>query len=454
MDHLEIRLREYVDGGARLLWRRIAMYCGASALVAFYFSVPISLVCIGLLLTTEAIDSFFVWLFRRAERPLRNKARQFYTYFFVSSVLSTFAVSGYAFIVAQEQGPGDHFMPMTFLLAAALFAAMNNHQIKEILFFRLVIYGITFLAIPAIDLIQLRPPLLSSSWLQMITAIFILYFVVDISMIFLRLYQDRLARLEELARENERANAALVEKNNLISVVSHELKTPLTVVSGALDILAMKLMRKGAQDVEHLLSRARQNTHRLHELVNDMLDLRALERGDFSLVLEEFDLAGLVTQVVDRRNAFEGRQRYHLETSSLPVPPRVRGDRARLERILENLASNAGKFSEGDQDVRIAIDQDADDRIRVAVTDKGIGLSQEAQEKIFGRFSQLDSRHNRAAGGLGLGLNLAREIILRHGGDITLESSPGLGSTFYLILPANAQSQKETTSSTSPALSS
>lgn len=435
MDHLEIRLEEYVVGGRRLLLHRIAMYCGATALVALYFSVPIALICLGLLLATEAIDNAFVWNFNKSPRPLGARARQYYRYFFVSSALSTFAVSGYALIVAIEQGPGDHFMPMTFLLAAALFAAMNNHQIREILFFRLFFYGLTFLAIPARDLIILQPPLVSTYWLQMITALFILYFVVDLSLIFLRLYQARLAQLEELARENERTNAALSDKNSLISVVSHELKTPLTVVSGVLDILALKLDEAGSNGSASLLKRARQNSRRLHEIVNDMLDLRSIERGDFALIMEEFSLSTLVASAVQRHNELEQADRYHFFKATELQAAMVRADRARIERILDNLLSNAGKFSQPSSSISVHIRRFGKERVGVSVSDQGIGIAREEQDAVFQRFSQLDSGQNRSRGGLGLGLNLAREILLLHNGDLTVESELGKGSTFHLILP-------------------
>ena len=439
MDHLELRLQEFVEGGIKLIWRRVAMYVGASVLVGVYYSSPIAFVCFVLLIATELVDLLFVRMFLRARKPLGLRAASYYKMFFVSSALSTASVSGYALIVALQQGPGDHFMPMIFLLAAALFAAMNNHQFKGILYFRLFLYGVTFLAIPAIDIAILRPSIFSTYWLQMIVAIFILYFVVDTSLIFLRLYQERLHRLEELANENRRANSLLKEKNNLISVVSHELKTPLTTISGILSILAPKLKTANVSGLDGIVLRAQENARRLHEIVNDMLDLRAIERGDFALIPEVFDLRKLVAPIVERKNAFEAQDRYHLTTIGTCDELIVHADRSRLARIIENLISNAGKFSPSEADVLVEIDCSHPAHVVVSVSDQGSGLSEEQQSRVFMRFSQVSSEHNRSSEGIGLGLNLAKSIIHLHGGDISVTSKLGSGSTFRLTLPKQRQ---------------
>jgi len=116
--------------------------------------------------------------------------------------------------VTLQQTSGGHFTPLFFLFAASLFAAVNNHQLLPALFLRLGIYGATFIFIATWDLIRLRPPIGSDEWLQFFTVAFVMYFIVDCSFVFLKLYRRGLVQIEEITAEHQKTKAALEVKSN------------------------------------------------------------------------------------------------------------------------------------------------------------------------------------------------------------------------------------------------
>lgn len=412
------------------------MYVGATLLVALFFSLPLALVCFFFLIFTELLDLYFARRFLASNRQ-SEAAEAFRNIFLITAATSTIAVAGYAVAVARAQGPGDHFMPMIFLLAAALFAAMNNHQIIEILLVRLSIYGLAFIYIPLSDIIASNPPMLSSQWLQLISAIFILLFVIDISIIFIKLYRERLEQLSKLEAENRRANAALLTKERLLSVVSHELKTPITSLSGSLDIMQGGTAKELPEAFSLLLSVARKNALRVSTIVGDMLDLQALESGDFALVKEPISVLELVRGVADRHESYENTMRFRVEDRTNGCKLVVNGDRARLDHAIDNLVSNAGKFSEVSQEVVIVVSAPVkpSNHVSIAVTDTGVGIEESKLGMLFEKFGQIDASATRRTGGLGIGLSMTKLVVELHDGTITATSRLGVGSTFQVILP-------------------
>jgi signal transduction histidine kinase len=445
MEFRALRLTEYVTGGMKLLWRRIAMYVGATLLVALFFSVPLALVCFFFLAFTELLDVYFARRFISSNRKT-EVAAAFRNIFLVTASLSAISVSGYAVAVASAQGSGEHFMPMIFLLGAALFAAMNNHQIIEILIARLTIYGFSFLYIPLSDIATTNPPMISGLWLQFISAIFILLFVVDISIIFIKLYQERLKQLSILEEENLRTKAALKAKEKLLSVVSHELKTPIAAVSGSLDILKGTAESSLPEAYTSLLTVARKNALRVSTIVSDMLDLQALESGDFALLKEPILIIELVKTVVERNNSYEKPARFRVDDRTNGVRLLVSGDRGRLDHAIDNLISNAGKFSESDQEVLIVVSEPLKNlnHISISVIDTGLGIDESKLSTIFETFGQIDSSATRQTGGLGIGLSMTKLIVELHDGSIKAKSQFGVGSTFQIDLPLESRVTERT----------
>jgi len=241
-------------------------------------------------------------------------------------------------------------------------------------------------------------------------------------------------RMEEKARLYRQAQAEVRERDEFLSIASHELRTPVTALQ-----LQLQLLRKVAQRSREEVPRAvaerlealERQTRRVSLLVSELLDLSRLRLGRLDLRREETDLAEMARDVVapfqEDAQAARG-SRVLLEASG---PALGKFDRVRLEQVLTNLLANAVKFGEG-KPISVRVEA-VDGVVRLAVADQGIGVAPEDRERIFGRFERaVSARH---FGGLGLGLFIARQIVEAHGGTIRLEGAEASGSTFTVELP-------------------
>ncbi|ABC29007.1 Signal transduction histidine kinase [Hahella chejuensis KCTC 2396] len=234
----------------------------------------------------------------------------------------------------------------------------------------------------------------------------------------------------------ERAEAERI-KDEFISTISHELRTPLTAINGSLALLDAKVAMAAPDKQAQMIGIARRNTDRLLNLVNAILDLKKMASGEMTLQLSHFNLAQLVSDVL----ALNQGLAHNADVSfSLQIPSDcvivVEADEERLTQVLTNLISNAAKFSPPHTEIVVSVTLE-DSIARVSVTDKGPGVPPEFLNRIFGRFAQADSSNTRNKSGTGLGLNISKAIIERHGGKIGFHNNPGGGCTFYFELPAH-----------------
>lgn len=431
---LEKQVLDYVTGGLALFWKRQTIYAGAGLLCGFYYDLQVAILCYLLIQYTEACDTYLCLKIVRWKGGNLREARRYRNLLLFTAIQSTASICLWAGIVAHIEGVSSHFMPLFFLFAAGLFAAVNNHQLPTILLVRLLMYAGTFLWIPTVDLMLIRPPLESFLWLQLFTVVFVLFFVVECSVIFLRLYRRGLDQLDELRLERDRVQAAYEVKSQFVSVVSHELRTPLTSINGALGLL-----RTGAYDADpakarNILEIAHKNSIRLSALINDLLDLQKLESGQMSYNMDQIDLAALVDDCIESIGSFA--QTYGIAIAFTPPAHTivVEADRDRIHQVLDNLLSNAVKFSRRDGRVDVRISATAT-HARVEVQDHGIGIPPNSRDKVFGKFTQVDSSDRRSHGGTGLGLAIAQEIMTAHGGSIDYASTLGEGTTFAIEFP-------------------
>ena len=263
----------------------------------------------------------------------------------------------------------------------------------------------------------------------------VLQFLCRITGVIYRQLLDRLER-ERLRRELERARdlalAATRAKNSFLAEVSHELRTPLNAIIGYTELL---LEDSEAPSLVGDLQRIGTSAQHLLDLVNDILDLAKIEAGKFTLHLEDLDLAALLTSV---EAACRPGQRSNNNTYVREVEgalPRLRADATALRRVLINLLGNAHKFTRGGK-ISLHVGRDADaGRVVFVVRDTGIGMSDEQLQRIFDAFSQADPTISRRFGGTGLGLMLTRQLVRLMGGEISVTSSPGVGSAFTVALP-------------------
>lgn len=250
-----------------------------------------------------------------------------------------------------------------------------------------------------------------------------------------RRYAARAER--ERAREARRmAQQASDAKSAFLADLGHELRTPLTGVLGMTELLLKEPLTPSQRHRAESVLRSGQH---LLRLVNDTLDLARIEAGRLLLQDEAFDLSGVIADVAQMlRPAAEAKGLALIVRLEPGLPPRVRGDEARLRQILLNLGGNAVKFTERGSVALIAAPL-ADGGLELVVQDTGIGLDAFHQQRLFQRFEQAEGEHTqRRYGGTGLGLAISRQLALAMGGELTLRSTRGEGSRFCVRLPLPA----------------
>lgn len=223
-------------------------------------------------------------------------------------------------------------------------------------------------------------------------------------------------------------------KNEFVSTVSHELRTPLTSIRGALGLINGGAVGELPEAAQEMLKIAGNNTERLLLLINDILDIQKIESGQMVFRFQNLSLQTFLEQVVEENKAYGDEHGVHFEINRSVDGAQVFADRDRLMQVMANLLSNAAKFSPAGEMVEISLAHH-DDKLRISVTDHGQGIPEEFHEKLFDRFTQSDSSDSRKKGGTGLGLNISKIIIEKHGGEIGFISREGVGSTFYVDLP-------------------
>ena len=223
-------------------------------------------------------------------------------------------------------------------------------------------------------------------------------------------------------------------KSEFVSTVSHELRTPLTSIRGSLGLIAGGAVGEFPEKAAEMLDLALKNTERLINLVNDILDMERIESGRLVFNFAEVDLNDLVATAIAANHGYAMEKEVDFELTETVPEAKVWGDWDRLAQVMANLFSNAAKFSPAGSRVEVSITR-SDTSARVAVTDYGPGVPEDFRDGIFDKFTQADSSDTRQKGGTGLGLNISRAIIEKHGGTLDYESEAGAGATFYFDLP-------------------
>ncbi|MGQ0587184.1 MAG: 7TM diverse intracellular signaling domain-containing protein [Gammaproteobacteria bacterium] len=256
---------------------------------------------------------------------------------------------------------------------------------------------------------------------------------------------------EELTRARTAAEAATTAKSDFLARMSHELRTPMNAIIGFTDLA----LRGDAESkrVEHL-GHIRAAARSLLRIINDILDLSKVEAGKLALEQRDFDLQ----EVLDHVHALLAQQakdkalRLSVACAE-PTPRALVGDPLRLEQVLVNLVGNAVKFTdkgEVELTVELASATDRRARLRFMVRDTGVGLSQDAQARLFTPFTQVDAFSTRRHGGTGLGLAITRQLVEKMGGRIAVESLPGVGSVFLFTAEFGVGTAREPRAAAAP----
>jgi signal transduction histidine kinase len=216
--------------------------------------------------------------------------------------------------------------------------------------------------------------------------------------------------------------------------VSHELRSPLTSIKGAMGLLLSKATGELPPKAVGMLEIAHRNADRLILIINDILDLEKISSGEMEFELQDTDMAEIVREACKANDMLQQRFGVTLRTVGCDDPLPVRTDPNRIIQVLTNLLTNAYKFSKPGGTITIEINQE-DSQLRVSVQDEGAGIPASEQHKIFERFADMTNADRATKGGTGLGLNICKAIIEGLGGTIEFESKEGVGSTFNILLP-------------------
>jgi signal transduction histidine kinase len=224
-------------------------------------------------------------------------------------------------------------------------------------------------------------------------------------------------------------------KSTFISVISHELKTPVALIKGYAGTLRRTDAKWDMETIRESMEIIEEESDRLTELIDNLLDASRLQAGQMQLEKTEVQLATLAARVVQEFRTQTKLHSFHLDFA--PDYPEIQADPERLRQVLNNLLSNAIKYSP--QQGKITVSGRYDDQhVYVAVSDQGIGIPAGERDRIFDRFYRVESALSRRTQGAGLGLYLVKSVIEAHRGQIWVSSSPGQGSTFVFSLPRDS----------------
>ena len=245
------------------------------------------------------------------------------------------------------------------------------------------------------------------------------------------------AELAEQESRVRRLEAQQEARQEFLGIASHELKTPVAVLTAYTEVLMQRAEKSGDDQILTILDRMNYQAERMLKLIDGLLDLRRIEDGRLSLEFNRFDIAKLVKGTIDE---WRLRTSDHEFTVGCPDSLMIFADRQRIEDVLSNLLDNAVKYSPVvsgiHTTVRGLIDTD-EPLVEVSVIDQGTGLDPEESEHIFERFYQGRKVLHKGHSGLGLGLYFSKQIVERHGGTLTVHETPGGGCTFRFTLAMN-----------------
>jgi len=245
--------------------------------------------------------------------------------------------------------------------------------------------------------------------------------------------------IEDVRQAKENADLANKAKSSFLANVSHELRTPLNAIIGYSEMLFDELEddenidpQQFQTDLQKIILSGKQ----LLSLINDILDLSKIETGKMSIYPEKFDVAETLEQVCQTVQPLLGKNNNKLEVSTSEQLPQFFNDATKFRQIFVNLLSNASKFTDSGL-IRLSAEplKGAEPRVLFCVSDNGIGMTPSEQEKIFEAFVQADNSTSKNYGGTGLGLAICKDYCELMGGEITVESEPGVGTTFRVNLP-------------------
>jgi signal transduction histidine kinase len=223
-------------------------------------------------------------------------------------------------------------------------------------------------------------------------------------------------------------------KSEFISVASHQLRTPLSAMKWEIELLLSKLKEGLTPKQLEMIDKMSRSNERMIRLVNDLLDVIRLEQGRFSLLKEDLNLVDLIKEVIDDMAYLTKANNVKIEFLPGSKALEIKGDKKRIKMVVENLISNAVKYSLNGGNVKILVEIKKDSHI-VSIEDEGVGIPQKQQSHVFEKFFRSDNVIKYQTDGTGLGLYIAKKIVEQSGGKIWFKSKENIGSIFCFSLP-------------------
>lgn len=244
-------------------------------------------------------------------------------------------------------------------------------------------------------------------------------------------YENLLLEQKRIAEETNRV------KTNFIANISHEVRTPLNGIIGYADILANMI---NDPDIQKLSEKIQKSAHSLLGILNDVIDISKMEQGEFKIIRAHYSPEQVIYESTDlfMIHALEKDNEIIVRLDP-SMPKQVIGDPTRIKQVLNNVLSNAIKFTDGGQVKISALYDNEKQNIRIQVSDTGIGIAENMKEKVFEEYIQGDSGVTKKYGGSGLGLSISKKLVEMMGGTIKLDSKLGLGTTVTISVPAKIQ---------------
>lgn len=244
----------------------------------------------------------------------------------------------------------------------------------------------------------------------------------------------RVAAALDNARLFQEAKEALRARDTFLSIAAHELKTPLTVLVGYIEVLRRRVEREGGLEERNLraLQVVGDHSNRLNRMITSLLDLSRIETGQLSIERHEVEVGALLRRLVEETQPM--LEQHHLLLRCPEEPLLITGDELRLNQVLHNLIQNAVKYSQPGSAIHLDLRRSGKEAI-IAVQDEGIGIPPDALPQLFSRFYRAPNIDLQRVGGMGIGLYVVKEIVTLHGGEVEVESVEGEGSTFSIRLP-------------------
>lgn len=239
---------------------------------------------------------------------------------------------------------------------------------------------------------------------------------------------------EELERKKEELELLNTQKNQLLGMAAHDMRNPLGVIQGYSEWLLTKLEGKAEEQCLKMIERIKQNSSFMLRLINDLLDLSVIESGTVSLHLSETNLPEIISEALIFLKEIAGKKNIELKFICTKPIASIRCDANKIVQVINNLVSNAVKFSHPGGTIEITLEK-IENNLVLSVKDSGIGLSLENKERLFQPF-KTSAAGTAGEKGTGLGLAIVHKIIAEHKGKIEVESEEGKGSTFSITLPA------------------